>query len=83
MMVLLLIIASIVNIFLGSSALHCYVSYWCDNIYGLTAYDTSHKRIYVKMKFCASSKKAVRSIKVILDLLLLFQYLLMLEIENK
>ena len=77
-----LIIASIVNIFLGSSALQFAMSVIGVIIFaGLTAYDTQViKEIYVENEnYEASSKKAVMgALKLYLDLLLLFQYLLML-----
>ena len=77
-----LIIASIVNIFLGSSALQFAMSIIGVIIFaGLTAYDTQViKEIYVENENTeASSKKAVMgALKLYLDLLLLFQYLLML-----
>jgi FtsH-binding integral membrane protein len=77
-----LIIASIVNIFLGSSALQFAMSVIGVIIFaGLTAYDTQViKEIYVENENSeASSKKAVMgALKLYLDLLLLFQYLLML-----
>jgi len=77
-----LIIASIVNIFLGSSALQFAMSIIGVIIFaGLTAYDTQViKEIYVENENEeASSKKAVMgALKLYLDLLLLFQYLLML-----
>jgi FtsH-binding integral membrane protein len=77
-----LIIASIVNIFLGSSALQFAMSVIGVIIFaGLTAYDTQViKEIYVENEnYEASSKKAVMgALKLYLDLLLLVQYLLML-----
>jgi len=77
-----LIIASIVNIFLGSSALQFAMSIIGVIIFaGLTAYDTQViKEIYVENENSEdSSKKAVMgALKLYLDLLLLFQYLLML-----
>jgi FtsH-binding integral membrane protein len=77
-----LIIASIVNIFLGSSALQFAMSIIGVIIFaGLTAYDTQViKEIYVENENLEdSSKKAVMgALKLYLDLLLLFQYLLML-----
>ena len=75
-----LIIASIVNIFLGSSALQFAMSIIGVIIFaGLTAYDTQViKEIYVENENSEeSSKKAVMgALKLYLDLLLLFQYLL-------
>ena len=77
-----LIIASVVNIFLGSSALQFAMSIIGVIIFaGLTAYDTQViKEIYVENENSEeSSKKAVMgALKLYLDLLLLFQYLLML-----
>ena len=77
-----LIIASIVNIFLASSALQFAMSIIGVIIFaGLTAYDTQViKEIYVENENSEdSSKKAVMgALKLYLDLLLLFQYLLML-----
>ena len=77
-----LIIASIVNIFLGSSALQFAMSIIGVIIFaGLTAYDTQViKEIYVENENSEdTSKKAVMgALKLYLDLLLLFQYLLML-----
>ncbi|MBF96229.1 MAG: Inner membrane protein YbhL [Alphaproteobacteria bacterium MarineAlpha9_Bin4] len=77
-----LIIASIVNIFLGSSGLQFAMSIMGVIIFaGLTAYDTQViKEIYVENENSEdSSKKAVMgALKLYLDLLLLFQYLLML-----
>ena len=77
-----LIIASVVNIFLGSSALQFAMSIIGVIIFaGLTAYDTQViKEIYIENENSEeSSKKAVMgALKLYLDLLLLFQYLLML-----
>ena len=77
-----LIIATIVNIFLASSALQFAMSFIGVIIFaGLTAYDTQViKEIYVENENSeVSSKKAVMgALKLYLDLLLLFQYLLML-----
>ena len=77
-----LIIASIVNIFLGSSALQFAMSIIGVIIFaGLTAYDTQViKEIYVENENSEdTTKKAVMgALKLYLDLLLLFQYLLML-----
>ena len=77
-----LIIASIVNIFLGSSALQFAMSIIGVIIFaGLTAYDTQViKEIYVENENSEdSSKKAVMgALKLYLDLLLLFLYLFML-----
>ena len=76
-----LIIASIVNIFLGSSALQFMSIIGVIIFAGLTAYDTQViKEIYVENENSEdSSKKAVMgALKLYLDLLLLFQYLLML-----
>ena len=81
-----LIIASIVNIFLGSSALQFAMSIIGVIIFaGLTAYDTQViKEIYVENENSEdSSKKAVMgALKLYLDLLLLFQYLLMLLVTG-
>ena len=77
-----LIIASIVNIFLGSSALQFAMSIIGVIIFaGLTAYDTQViKEIYVENENSedASKKAVMGALKLYLDLLLLFQYLLML-----
>jgi FtsH-binding integral membrane protein len=77
-----LIIASIVNIFLGSSALQFAMSIIGVLIFaGLTAYDTQMlKEIYVANENSeAVTKKAVMgALKLYLDFLLMFQYLLML-----
>ena len=77
-----LIIASIVNIFLGSSALQFAMSIIGVIIFaGLTAYDTQMlKEIYVANENSeAVTKKAVMgALKLYLDFLLMFQYLLML-----
>ena len=77
-----LIVASIVNLFLGSSALQFAMSIIGVIIFaGLTAYDTQVlKEIYVENENSeVSTKKAVMgALKLYLDLLLLFQYLLML-----
>jgi hypothetical protein len=77
-----LIMASIVNIFLGSSGLQFLMSIIGVIIFaGLTAYDTQVlKEIYVANEDSeVSTKKAVMgALKLYLDLLLLFQYLLML-----
>ena len=77
-----LIIASIINIFLGSSGLQFLMSIIGVIIFaGLTAYDTQViKEIYVENEHTEqSTKKAVMgALKLYLDLLLLFQYLLML-----
>ena len=77
-----LIIASIVNIFLGSSALQFAMSLIGVLIFaGLTAYDTQMlKEIYVANENSeAVTKKAVMgALKLYLDFLLMFQYLLML-----
>jgi hypothetical protein len=77
-----LIIASIINIFLGSSGLQFIMSIVGVLIFaGLTAYDTQViKEIYVENEHAEeSTKKAVMgALKLYLDLLLLFQYLLML-----
>ncbi len=77
-----LIIASIVNIFLGSSGLQFIMSIIGVIIFaGLTAYDTQViKEIYVENENAEdTAKKAVMgALKLYLDLLLLFQYLLML-----
>ena len=78
----LLVGASIVNIFLGSSALQFAMSIIGVIIFaGLTAYDTQViKEIYVENENSEdTTKKAVMgALKLYLDLLLLFQYLLML-----
>jgi len=77
-----LIIASIVNIFLGSSALQFAMSIIGVIIFaGLTAYDTQVlKEIYVANENSEEvTKKAVMgALKLYLDFLLMFQYLLML-----
>ena len=77
-----LIIASIVNIFLGSSALQFAMSIIGVIIFaGLTAYDTQMlKEIYVANENSETvTKKAVMgALKLYLDFLLMFQYLLML-----
>ena len=77
-----LIIASVVNIFLGSSALQFAMSIIGVIIFaGLTAYDTQMlKEIYVANENSeAVTKKAVMgALKLYLDFLLMFQYLLML-----
>ena len=77
-----LIIASIVNIFLGSSALQFAMSIIGVIIFaGLTAYDTQVlKEIYVANENSETvTKKAVMgALKLYLDFLLMFQYLLML-----
>ena len=77
-----LIIASIINIFLGSSGMQFIMSIIGVIIFaGLTAYDTQViKEIYVDNESTeVSTKKAVMgALKLYLDLLLLFQYLLML-----
>jgi len=77
-----LIIASIVNIFVGSSAMQFAMSIIGVIIFaGLTAYDTQVlKEIYVENENSeVATKKAVMgALKLYLDLLLLFQYLLML-----
>ncbi len=77
-----LIIASIVNIFLGSSALQFAMSIIGVIIFaGLTAYDTQVlKEIYVSNENSEQvTKKAVMgALKLYLDFLLMFQYLLML-----
>ena len=77
-----LIIASIVNIFLGSTALQFAMSVIGVIIFaGLTAYDTQMlKEIYVENENTeqASKKAVMGALKLYLDFLLLFQYLLML-----
>ena len=77
-----LIIASIVNIFLASSAMQFVMSIIGVIIFaGLTVYDTQViKEIYIENENSEdSTKKAVMgALKLYLDLLLLFQYLLML-----
>jgi len=77
-----LIIASIVNYFLGSSQLQFIMSIIGVIIFaGLTAYDTQViKEIYVANENSEdTTKKAVMgALKLYLDFLLLFQYLLML-----
>ena len=77
-----LIIASVVNIFLGSSALQFAMSIIGVIIFaGLTAYDTQMlKEIYVANENSETvTKKAVMgALKLYLDFLLMFQYLLML-----
>ncbi len=77
-----LIIASIVNMFLASSALQFALSIIGVIIFaGLTAYDTQMlKQIYVSNDNNeTSTKKAIMgALKLYLDFLLLFQYLLML-----
>ena len=77
-----LIIASVVNIFIGSSAMQFAMSIIGVIIFaGLTAYDTQViKEIYVENENSEDlTKKAVMgALKLYLDLLLLFQYLLML-----
>ena len=77
-----LIIASIVNMFMESSALQFALSIIGVIIFaGLTAYDTQMlKEIYVEGESGEmSTKKAVMgALKLYLDFLLLFQYLLML-----
>jgi FtsH-binding integral membrane protein len=77
-----LIIASVVNIFLGSSALQFAMSIIGVIIFaGLTAYDTQVlKEIYVSNENSEQvTKKAVMgALKLYLDFLLMFQYLLML-----
>jgi hypothetical protein len=77
-----LIIASIVNIFLASSAMQFAMSIIGVIIFaGLTAYDTQViKEIYVENENSedATKKAVMGALKLYLDLLLLFQYLLML-----
>ena len=77
-----LIIASIVNIFLGSTALQFAMSVIGVIIFaGLTAYDTQMlKEIYVENENTeqASKKAVMGALKLYLDFVLLFQYLLML-----
>ena len=77
-----LIIASIVNFFLGSTALQFAMSVIGVIIFaGLTAYDTQMlKEIYVENENTeqASKKAVMGALKLYLDFLLLFQYLLML-----
>ena len=77
-----LIIASIINIFLGSSGMQFIMSIIGVIIFaGLTAYDTQViKEIHAENESTeVSTKKAVMgALKLYLDLLLLFQYLLML-----
>ncbi len=77
-----LIIASIVNLFMGSSALQFAISIIGVIVFaGLTAYDTQMlKEIYVANENGEiSTKKAIMgALKLYLDFLLMFQYLLML-----